>query len=108
MLRSRLLSLLPILAVLVTACGGGDSGSPDTTDAAVPPARENPCAEGFSDEARGYCVEKVPAAPCAPGTRPRIGETACVPVGWTAACPPGMLRDASGWGCIDVPAHAAA
>lgn len=103
MLRWRLFLLFPLL---VLACNGGDAPPPAAPDATVPPEAENPCAEGFSDKEHGYCVENATADDCAAGTRPRVGEAACVPVGWTTACPAGTVRDASGWGCIDVPAPA--
>ena len=111
MLRSRLFLLAfaatSALAVLGTACGGGDGVAADGPDAAVTTPPLNPCADGFSDQERGFCAETATADACAAGTRPRVGEAACVPVGFTSACPTGTLRDPSGWGCIDVPAPAA-
>ncbi len=104
MLRTRLFLLFPLL---VLACGGGDGGPAAAPDATAPPPTDNPCAEGFSDKDQGFCVENATADDCAAGTRPRVGEASCVPVGWTTACPTGTVRDASGWGCIDVPAPAA-
>ncbi|MEI9885749.1 MAG: hypothetical protein WDN08_04470 [Rhizomicrobium sp.] len=105
MVRSRLLFV--IAAAIASACGGGDPAPADPVDAAAPPPAASACADGFSDKERGYCVEIV-ADTCAPGTRPRIGDAACVPVGWTGACPAGTAQDPSGWGCIDIPAPAAA
>ena len=104
MARSRLYLLLPLL---MAACGGGDGADAAPPDSATPTPTENPCAEGFSDKEQGFCVENATAEDCAAGTRPRVGEASCVPVGWTRACPTGTVRDASGWGCIDVPAPAA-
>ncbi|MDB4942172.1 MAG: hypothetical protein JWP97_1706 [Labilithrix sp.] len=107
-MRKGLRASFVTLVCLVAACSdGGDA--PAGPDAGTPPA-DSGCADGFtrnSEAEGGFCVETV-ADECGPGTRPRIGNAACVPVGWVGACPPGTEKDASGWGCIDLPAPAAA
>lgn len=90
-----------LAAAALCACGGDDppAGSTHTTTVSTSSAPE--CAEGFSADARGACVEIVPAEPCPAGTRPAIGSATCVPVGIATACPDGLSADASGWGCTD-------
>jgi hypothetical protein len=46
-------------------------------------------------------METPAPASCPGGTRPRVGSSACEPVGWTSTCPIGTTRDPSGFGCID-------
>src|SRR5262245_26779309 len=68
-----------VIATLATiGCGSDDSSS------------QTPPGEKYSGI--------VPAAQCAPGTRPRIGQTECVPVGPTG-CAGGFRPASSGWGC---------
>lgn len=43
----------------------------------------------------------VVAGECPVGTRPSVGNAACVAVG-TKGCPAGFVADPSGWGCRDV------
>lgn len=98
------------LVVLLGALGGGcreeETAAAPATTAPAPPE----CAEGFVPDPRGFCIERVTAETCGPGTRPKIGSTKCEPVGWTTSCPAGMEKDPSGWGCVDarVPACAGA
>jgi hypothetical protein len=96
-LRSRISAAL--LLSFIGACGGDDGGSAPGT----PPASGDGCAEGFSRDATqpAVCREIVPSADCGPGTAPFIGQKECAPVGWTAPCPEGFVRDPSGWGCAD-------
>jgi hypothetical protein len=87
-----------LLALLVSC--GGDATTSATTP---PPVTGDGCAEGFArDPAQpAVCREIVPAGECGPGTAPFIGQKECTPVGWTAPCPEGFVRDPSGWGCAD-------
>jgi hypothetical protein len=55
------------------------------------------CATGFTSDGEGGCDPVLPEAPCAPGTRAQLGETACVPVGVTG-CATGFVPDGEG-GC---------
>jgi hypothetical protein len=87
------------LFTLLLGCGGDAT----TSDATTPPVTGDGCAEGFARDPaqKAVCREIVPAGACAAGTAPFIGQKECVPVGWTAPCPEGFVRDASGWGCAD-------
>ncbi|MBX3186732.1 MAG: right-handed parallel beta-helix repeat-containing protein [Labilithrix sp.] len=82
------------LAIGGAACGDGGA-------AAAPPEVASACVEGFAmDPSLGACVE-IAAADCPANTMPEIGKAECQPVGWSAACPEGFERDATGWGCVD-------
>ncbi|MDB5214726.1 MAG: hypothetical protein JWO86_2653 [Myxococcaceae bacterium] len=57
------------------------------------------CPAGFTADPSGHgCRDVLPAADCAPGTMPVLGQTACQPVG-PATCAAGFEKDPSGWGC---------
>ena len=90
------------LLVFLVACSSSDpAAAPVDQPPVVPPAG---CAEGFTADARGLCIETVAADDCQPGTRPSIGNAKCVAVGVTTGC---VTKDPSGWGCIDQPAPGA-
>ncbi len=84
---------------LLPSCGQSTGAGPAD---AQPPATD-PCPDGFArDPAKpAVCREIVPADACPAGTAPFIGQSACVPVGWSAPCPPQFVADPSGWGCAD-------
>jgi hypothetical protein len=101
------LSTSAAMAALVVA---SIACSRDADEGAPPPAASDAgcvdcakaCPEGFSAiEGEAGCDAVLPAGACAPGTRPQIGSSSCVPVGVTA-CAPGFVKDPSGWGCVAV------
>ena len=90
------------LLLFLVGCSSSDPPSTAPVDTPVtPPA---PCADGFTADARGLCLETIAPDDCRPGTRPQIGSKTCVPVGVTTGCD---HDDPSGWGCIDQPAPTA-
>lgn len=96
--RASLSRLVSLGAVLLSACPPSPPGDAADSGAPLP----GTCADGFAMSADGIgCEPVLPAAPCPAGTRARLGERACVPVGWTS-CPAGFQRDPSGWGCAPV------
>lgn len=97
-----------LLGGLIAGCsssGGGGEASGPSEPAPVRP--ESPCAEGFTLDADGACMDEPAPASCPGGTRPRAGSSTCEPVGWKSTCPSGTTRDASGFGC-SAPSPAAA
>lgn len=94
-------SLLAILASLAHLACSSSNEEPSTTPppATTPAPTESPCADGFALDADGACLPAAAPASCPGGSRPRVGSTTCEAVGWTATCPPGTTRDASGFGC---------
>jgi len=98
----RSLATLLSLGMILSACGD-DEGTPHGSggsrgDAACP--AEDPvcaCPAGFEQTDAG-CSE-IAATDCGPGTRPALGSTECLSVGWVGPCPDGMEPDPSGWAC---------
>lgn len=86
-----------LLLALLFGCEAGQSQFQFSGAGTVQVGRA--CAEGMVsvDDGRG-CDAVLPAADCPAGTMPRLGSTACHPVGWTT-CPPGFVVESSGWGC---------
>lgn len=68
------------------------------------------CSSSSSSDAPGQTLDTTlidPAASCAPGTSPRVGQADCAPVGPSADVPDGFARDATGWGWkATLPDHA--
>jgi hypothetical protein len=93
-------SLALVLVLAPSACSDSPaattSGGPTTPDAGAT------CADGLRAGPDGTCeLFAAAAASCGPGTRPAVGNDACVAVG-TTSCAAGFERDASGWGCAAV------
>lgn len=94
------------LAVLFVIAAGACSSDPPAPPPPGPPDAAA-CPEG-SALVGGACELTTATGPCAPGTRPAVGSTTCVPVG-VPSCARGFAPDASGWGCAPIlPAAACA
>ena len=95
--RTELLLVVALGIASSMGCGS-ESEPPGGSDGPPPPCDNCACPDGFAPDARGVGCAPVLAESCPAGTRPSIGDTECVPVGWSA-CPEGFAADPSGWGC---------
>jgi hypothetical protein len=84
------------------ACGPAACGPDERVDEQTgrcTPLGWRDCPPGFVLDGAGFgCTDVLPAAACAAGTMPVLGETTCAPVA-ASACAAGFERDPSGWGC---------
>jgi hypothetical protein len=92
----------PAVPILLLSLGACLVACPAETPTLEEPRARGRCPAGFfeADDGR-FCAPWIPEERCPPGTMPRLGEDACVPVG-PASCPAGFEVDPSGWGCRDV------
>ena len=87
--------------VAIALMSGASACSSDAPAQASGPDGGDGCPAGEKKNEAEKCSVVLPPATCAPGTMPRMGESECQPVGFTA-CAAGFVADESGWGCREV------